>query len=561
MKKIILLLFFFFHKLECSGTHLNKSDVIEMAKKTVNVINKGKQKKDEPYLQSQLNALDKITPAPLAISLLSQIVLFAAQSKIDIKIECPQKGCEFLKYPESFRASLHQVSFAAYDAFNRAHVSMDEISMLASMIPTEVKQTVMTLIQGKDIEIEHLLPLHLESIKGITKDARAKANETVWYFDRVKNILQELIMGGTTTKKTNSDKIKKKLEKETEEMKYKADDLEKKINAAIDQLSRIVNTPGNIAIKIFTIGIGGRNIKSEREAQKAKIAEIRKELRKATDRYDKYANMLKNTSSNVYTAIRQLHKFDASKAGIDEIIRILEEAMVTLVQVQKRWYEILEFFQKIESLIDVKMGKALDKFRNKIDKARKIQKKTGGVAKFLRKQIYKDIQETMSSGHLVNRMSTIYINISTEFIMPPLRDLGNMMEMNDTKQIEKAKDKIMNQTDNAAVVINARIKKEKEGFDAKMQKKMQEIESTFGPSLELNIPVEQLKNMKDNEMNQTTITNSVKSKNKMTSDAQSIKKIKADNDDENQEFEVDWPMIGSPFDDEMDSDYSGIMDL
>merc|ERR1712038_1259835 len=52
----------------------------------------GKLRKDqEMNLQQQFNAIEKILPAPLAINLLSQIVLIAAVPR-DFEVICPSQG-------------------------------------------------------------------------------------------------------------------------------------------------------------------------------------------------------------------------------------------------------------------------------------------------------------------------------------------------------------------------------------------------------------------------------------------------------------------------------------
>ena len=75
----------------------------------------------------------QILPAPMAVALLAQIVLVSASYKRDFSLECPQDGCKHLEYPNSFKATLLQMSFSAYDAFNKAHNNMDQIKSIVAM--------------------------------------------------------------------------------------------------------------------------------------------------------------------------------------------------------------------------------------------------------------------------------------------------------------------------------------------------------------------------------------------------------------------------------------------
>merc|ERR550532_1689916 len=155
-------------------------------------------KDEELKLQKQFNAIEKILPAPLAISLLSQIVLIAADGP-DFAVTCPTGGCKHLSHSNSFKASLLQLSFGAYDAFNAAHVNMDIIDRNMGSLPGEIRYSLETLITGSDFEIKHLLPDQLNELKRIAQKSRSSANATAEAFTVVKNVLEELVQSATVT--------------------------------------------------------------------------------------------------------------------------------------------------------------------------------------------------------------------------------------------------------------------------------------------------------------------------------------------------------------------------
>jgi len=155
-------------------------------------------KDQELYLHEQFNAIEKILPAPLAINLLSQIVLIAADGP-DFAVTCPTGGCKHLSHSNSFKASLLQLSFGAYDAFNAAHVNMDIIDRNMGSLPGEIRYSLETLITGSDFEIKHLLPDQLNELKRIAQKSRSSANATVEAFTVVKNVLEELVQSATVT--------------------------------------------------------------------------------------------------------------------------------------------------------------------------------------------------------------------------------------------------------------------------------------------------------------------------------------------------------------------------
>eukprot|EP00091_Calanus_sinicus_P011659 TRINITY_DN26302_c0_g1_i1.p1 TRINITY_DN26302_c0_g1~~TRINITY_DN26302_c0_g1_i1.p1 ORF type:complete len:296 (+),score=58.12 TRINITY_DN26302_c0_g1_i1:357-1244(+) len=203
MKKINLIFYLSFY-FAVGGT---QHDVERVQKKVFSASNN--RKDQELFQREDFNALEKIINAPYAVALIAQIVLVAAQYKNDFALECPKTGCKHMEYPDSFKASLLQMGFSAYDSFNKAHVNMDEIEMLTRMIPIEVRNAVRTLIQGSDSEIELLLPLQFNAIKEIAQSAVLLASETVDKFNRTSNILEEIILGGTTTRAMSETEVKK----------------------------------------------------------------------------------------------------------------------------------------------------------------------------------------------------------------------------------------------------------------------------------------------------------------------------------------------------------------
>ena len=212
----------------------------------------------------------------MAVALLAQIVLVSASHKTDFALECPQNGCKHLDYPNSFKSTLLQMSFSAYDAFNKAHNNMDQISMLMQGVPTEITNAVTTLIMGTDEEIDMLLPNYIENIRGIATDAITRASGTVDAFDEVKVILEEIIAGGQSKKHLSQQEIdeltikietekawetfykneKKNMEADTKELKAAMSKAQKDFDKAMDNLPTGWTTIGMNLVETLTKGLG-----------------------------------------------------------------------------------------------------------------------------------------------------------------------------------------------------------------------------------------------------------------------------------------------------------------
>ena len=85
--------------------------------------NSGNDKNETALLMmsSSMNWAQFLTPAPWSIALLGHLMLVAGQRDFSLENQRPEKGFQFIKHPESFRACLVQVTNAGWNAFNEAH--------------------------------------------------------------------------------------------------------------------------------------------------------------------------------------------------------------------------------------------------------------------------------------------------------------------------------------------------------------------------------------------------------------------------------------------------------
>ena len=112
-----------------------------------------------------------------------------------------------MEYSTSFKTSLLQLSYGAYDAFNSAHFNMDIIDRNMRSLPDEVRFSLVTLLQGSEDEIQLILPDRLTELKRIAQRSRDSADATIEEFNAVKEILEELVAGGKVTEKDAIDKV------------------------------------------------------------------------------------------------------------------------------------------------------------------------------------------------------------------------------------------------------------------------------------------------------------------------------------------------------------------
>ena len=125
----------------------------------------------EPYNNWEEN----IMPAPYAIAILGQLI--AISSMKDFPLTAPKDGFKYAIWPDSFRASLTQVSGEGYKAFNLAHKAMDEIKNATALVPTFMRHAVKILIEGNNFEVKKSLSGILGNIERIANTCKERSTE------------------------------------------------------------------------------------------------------------------------------------------------------------------------------------------------------------------------------------------------------------------------------------------------------------------------------------------------------------------------------------------------
>ncbi|CAF2109589.1 unnamed protein product [Rotaria magnacalcarata] len=135
-----------------------------------------------------------IASGPTTVNLLAQIMVLSSKLDFSLKLAAPKYSFTYVKYPDSFRVTLGQISNEGWRAFLTAHTNMDQLQLNMQRIPTHVKVALKVLTEEKrprtlGIQIRKVL----NSIKRISSDCINLANNTHMEFANVMNHLGEVI--------------------------------------------------------------------------------------------------------------------------------------------------------------------------------------------------------------------------------------------------------------------------------------------------------------------------------------------------------------------------------
>ena len=231
---------------------------IQKIDKAIASINKGSDKKEEmKIMMAPYASWDQfLAPAPMSIALLGQLILVSAESDFSLQDKKNEIRFKLLKYPDSFRACLVQVSNKGWGAFNKAHTNMDQIRLHSGNVDGHVRTAVKFLLQGQPQEIELMLPNALKSIENIADECVTLATSVEKEFVDVMELVAELLEACTRAKGQYEEDLKemeiaiqvaqqngksieqaqKETEKRREEMMRQMKDAEKDYEEAMESV-------------------------------------------------------------------------------------------------------------------------------------------------------------------------------------------------------------------------------------------------------------------------------------------------------------------------------------
>ncbi|KAJ1212868.1 hypothetical protein NDU88_000512 [Pleurodeles waltl] len=134
-----------------------------------------------------------LMPAPISIAILGELAAISSgQGDFSINLNPPKNGFKYMKYPESFSASLMQVCNTAWFAFNTANKNMDQIRLLTSQIPRANTQIVKTLSQPIKI-VDAFLPKQMNSLLFLATECTNLAKAVESGFQDAIHLIQEVL--------------------------------------------------------------------------------------------------------------------------------------------------------------------------------------------------------------------------------------------------------------------------------------------------------------------------------------------------------------------------------
>jgi hypothetical protein len=431
---------------------------------------------DQLLSQSEIEGSweELVVAGPITINYVSNLMVLASKKDFSFKPPTSDYVYEYIKYPNSFRATLAQVANEMYAVFLGAHSHMDRIQLSVQQIPSHIKTALKLLTSASPRLIQSLLPLTLGNIQRIANQCVESANSTKTNYQSLKALLQEITENTISTYGSNTaelDKINGLINSsigEQELLNSQLEDIRQQFDAAREALRKaqqeyhdafhaipgrrrrflgsvfsgigniiggaanfIGGAMGSIGCIFSSCGGGASihtsgNMAFQNAKEKAQLALDK--LKEAEAKYDGWYSQMLEKQNKLTAMILYMSQLDISSINHQTIIDILVSAATQISAIQTQWDKMTRFFTKLAVQAELTQQTILFEFIAVIEAT----ELASGVLDDADREFYVllllDTADEIDRGaHLLYIMAKTYYDISNQYMMNQIAGISKLL--------------------------------------------------------------------------------------------------------------------------------------
>lgn len=343
---------------------------------------------DQIIAQSEIDAEweELLQAGPNALNFMANVMILASKYDFSL-IPPPNHTLQFIRYPNSFHATIGQIASEMYYALLAAHTSMNYMQLSMQQIPVYVKTAFKIIVQGTPQFLASSLPRTLNNLARLGNDSANKALSTLEKFESLQNLFSEVIGLSISTQSVHQQSIEQ-LITEIEKAKLEHKQLENNMQQiaqsyessriVIDQarqdyknaktsvrflgaikkvfrkivraVSKVISTVVDVLGCI--LGFCPRTMDPTNiagENAKARAEEILTRLREAEQRHERLTKQKISAQYEVSEIIKKIAALDLYKVSKEDLVDILLQAVSRISTIREQWSRLIRFFSKLSS--------------------------------------------------------------------------------------------------------------------------------------------------------------------------------------------------------------------
>jgi len=237
------------------------------------------------------------------------------------------------------------------------------------------------------------------------------------------------------------------------------------------------------------------------EGAERRLESLEKQHTKNLEQQEKINNALRQV-------VDQLTRDIANAKTVDQVLYVLEKALVLLADLERQWKKLTMFFVALEDRVRSSLKEKVASF---VNKSKKVQER-GYLTKIMGQILFKSLLEANAENALINRVSRKYVWMSGKYVMPIANKVAVLMTA-DKNARPKLSAEVENSYKSAQIYIGHLIKSERKNFKKALEARRVEVRKIYEPLL-LNVPDHVKKNIRNAISKGETAVSTIKTKEK-----------------------------------------------
>ncbi|KAH9168354.1 hypothetical protein EDB89DRAFT_1992049 [Lactarius sanguifluus] len=193
-------------------------------------------------------------------------------------------------------------------------------------------------------------------------------------------------------------------------------------------MNQMAGTTANGLVNPPTPEAKGKSAEIAVAAAQYKIDVTRSNLTASRDAYMQVSRERQHQQSEITKSIVEMTRVDLENVTLKEMIPILRKAIGSFNILRARFSQLAQFFHSIVSLVKNVMGNHTASLMDALRNGKKLV--LGGVSlpDFTRDLIYRECMTSLKVAILSTKVSSVYVQVSTKYILPAQRRVAEMLE-------------------------------------------------------------------------------------------------------------------------------------
>jgi len=221
------------------------------------------------------------------------------------------------------------------------------------------------------------------------------------------------------------------------------------------------------------------------ENAKFKIDQNLGVLSAARESYAQASKERQDLQVEITKTIVEMTTLNIAQLNLEQMIPILKKAIAAFNTLRGQFSQLNQFFTTVSVLITDVMGPSIDRLVETLDASQELVLAGISLSDFTRTLVYNQCMLPLKVATLANKVSSAYVGISTDFILPNQRKVGDMLSFpmsNDEAgkkaallELQKRQEALRRETQTQSEEIKNRIELDAADYERQINERVNKI--------------------------------------------------------------------------------------